>query len=59
MGKLPLFGGKLLDGAAGSGQMATLKAKAWDEGMLLSSGRCDRYQGSQSEPFDMDLVLLM
>lgn len=42
MGKLPLFRRKLLDTAADSGQMATLKAKAWDGGMLLSSGRCER-----------------
>lgn len=42
MGKLPLFRGKLLDSAADSGQMAILKAKAWDEGMLLSSGRYER-----------------
>ena len=33
--------GSFLDCAADCGQMATLKPKLWDEGMLLSSGRCE------------------
>lgn len=33
--------GSFLVGAADYGQMATVKAKSWDEGAMLSSGRCE------------------
>ena len=33
--------GSFLGDAADCGQMATIKPKSWDEGMLLSGGRCE------------------